>query len=59
MDERIEGRKDGQTLYYRTLLATAGCPKRYDIETLSIVRALNKEHFHGQSWRKCAPKASP
>ena len=29
--------------------------KRYDIETLSIDRALNKE----KSCRKCAPKASP
>ena len=33
--------------------------QRYDIETLSIVRALNKEQFYGKSWRKCAPKASP
>ena len=59
MDRRMEGRKDGQTLFYRTLLAAAGCPKRYDIENFSIVRALNKEQFYGKSWRKCAPKASP
>ena len=30
----------------------------YDIETLSIHRVLNKEHFYGKPCRKCAPKAS-
>ena len=29
-----------------------------DIETLSIDRELNKEHFYIKSCRKCAPKAS-
>ena len=33
--------------------------KSYDIETLSIDRVLNKEHFYGKIIRKCAPKASP
>ena len=33
--------------------------KRYDIETLSINRVLDKEHFCGKSYRKCEPKASP
>ena len=33
--------------------------KRYDIVTLAINRVLNKEHFHGKSCRKCAPKAFP
>ena len=32
---------------------------RCDIETLSIDRVLNKEHFIEKSCRKCAPKASP
>ena len=31
----------------------------YDIETLSIARVLNKEHFKEKSCRKCAPKAGP
>ena len=30
-----------------------------DIETLSIDRQLNKEHFYGKSCRKCAPKLAP
>ena len=33
--------------------------KRYDIETLSIDRVLNKEHFYGKLCRKCASEASP
>ena len=33
--------------------------KRYDIETLSIDRVFNKEHFIEKSPRKCATKASP
>ena len=34
--------------------------KRYDVETLSIDRVLNKEHFYGKNaHRKCALKASP
>ena len=33
--------------------------KSYGIETLSIDRVLNSEHFYGKSCRKCAPKASP
>ena len=33
--------------------------KRYDIETLSIDRLLNNEHFLEKSCRKCAPEASP
>ena len=33
--------------------------KRYVIETLSIDRVLNKDHFMEKSWRKCAPKVSP
>ena len=28
MDKRKDGRKNGQTLFYRTLLAKAGDPKR-------------------------------
>ena len=32
--------------------------KRYDIETLSIDRVLNKEHFMDKLFRKCAPKSS-
>ena len=59
MDGRMEGRKDGQTLFYRTLLAAAGCPKRYDIENFSIVRALNKEQFYGKSWRNVHQKLVP
>ena len=31
----------------------------YDIETLSIDRVLNKEHFMEKSCRKYAPKVSP
>ena len=31
----------------------------YDIETLSIDRKLNKEHFMEKSCRKCVPKAIP
>ena len=30
-----------------------------DIETLSIDRVLNKEHFYGKSCKKCAPEANP
>ena len=33
--------------------------KRYDIETLSIERVLNKRGFYKKSRRKPAPKASP
>ena len=33
--------------------------KRYDIETLSIDRVLNKEHFYLKIMQKWAPKASP
>ena len=33
--------------------------KRYDIQTLSIDRVLNKGIFLEKSCRKCAPKASP
>ena len=33
--------------------------KRYSIETLSIDRVLNTEHFYRKSCKKCAPKASP
>ena len=32
---------------------------RCDIETLSIDREFNKEHFMEKSRRKCAPKTSP
>ena len=31
-DGRKDGRKDGQTLFYRTLPATAGSPKRVSNE---------------------------
>ena len=31
---------------------------RFDIETLSTDRVLNKEHFHGKIMQKCAPKAT-
>ena len=33
--------------------------KRYDTETLSIDRVLNKEHFMEKSCEKYVPKASP
>ena len=33
--------------------------QRYEIETLSINRILNKERFYGKLCRKYAPKASP
>ena len=33
--------------------------KRYDIETLSIGRVLNKEHFYGKIMHKLCTKASP
>ena len=36
-----------------------GKGKSYDIQTLSVDRVLNKEHFYGKSCRKCTPKASP
>ena len=32
---------------------------KYDIETLSIDRVLNMEHFHGKIMQKTAPKAIP
>ena len=32
---------------------------RYDIETLSIDRVLNKKHFMKKTCRKCASIASP
>ena len=35
-----------------------GKEKKYGIETLSIDRVLNKEHFCGKTCRKCATKAS-
>ena len=36
-----------------------GKEKRYDIETLSIDRVLNKQNFYGKTCRKCTAKASP
>ena len=33
--------------------------KRYDIETLSVDGASDKEHFIEKSCRKCAAKAIP
>ena len=32
--------------------------KRYDIETLSVDRVLNKERFYGKSYMKYTPEAS-
>ena len=36
-----------------------GKEKRYDFETLSIDKVLNKENLYGKSCRKYAPKPSP
>ena len=33
--------------------------KRYDTETLSVDKVLNKEHLYGKSCWKCALKTSP
>ena len=33
--------------------------KRYDIETLSVDRVLNKEHFYGKIMQKMCTKVSP
>ena len=33
--------------------------KKYDIETLSIDRVLNKNGFMERSCKKCPPKSSP
>ena len=49
----------GKTKILKPIVWYVEKERRSDIETWSIDRVLNKEHFQGKKCGKCAPKTSP